>query len=290
MCPKCPFLHPGCGLRPSYESFQTTGKRIGTGTDVQPGEFPWLVSIQSHGKHICGGTIISALWILTAAHCFGSPGTLRGVTFLLLEHSPDSLILHEEFNRSSLQNDIALILLSNPIEFSHEKIPVCLPFMCDKDTWQHCWVAALENTSAGEGQSLNTDLRLRRRLDGIASLPCSRTRCDNSRGDSHKASGIPRCSHVDSGGPLVCSYWNTMKWFQVGIISGGRPSHRILTPVYSYQDWIEMETAIRGKPFFTEGVDSGAHLRVARSRAGTQVVFLEHCLLLFTFLIAIKLP
>uniref|UniRef100_A0A8C3R2J7 Serine protease 55 n=1 Tax=Cyanoderma ruficeps TaxID=181631 RepID=A0A8C3R2J7_9PASS len=224
-------------LKAPSRSFQTTGKRIGTGTDVQPGEFPWLVSIQSHGKHICGGTIISALWILTAAHCFADqlPADLTvavgGVdpSLPLEEHSPDSLILHEEFNRSSLQNDIALILLSNPIEFSHEKIPVCLPFMCDKDTWQHCWVAALENTSAAS----HVDLR----LDPAVTFPL-----------------LPQ---VDSGGPLVCSYWNTMKWFQVGIISGGRPSHRILTPVYSYQDWIEMETAIRGKPFFTEGVDSG---------------------------------
>uniref|UniRef100_A0A8C3R2U3 Serine protease 55 n=1 Tax=Cyanoderma ruficeps TaxID=181631 RepID=A0A8C3R2U3_9PASS len=277
-----------CGLRPSYESFQTTGKRIGTGTDVQPGEFPWLVSIQSHGKHICGGTIISALWILTAAHCFADQlQHLYLMETLNIKHQvvdkstpcsvqgPDSLILHEEFNRSSLQNDIALILLSNPIEFSHEKIPVCLPFMCDKDTWQHCWVAALENTSAGEG--LIFPLRL-----------CEAAALRDLRLDP--AVTFPLLPQVDSGGPLVCSYWNTMKWFQVGIISGGRPSHRILTPVYSYQDWIEMETAIRGKPFFTEGVDSGAHLRVARSRAGTQVVFLEHCLLLFTFLIAIKLP
>ncbi|NXB82806.1 PRS55 protease, partial [Donacobius atricapilla] len=129
---------------------------IGTGTDVQPGEFPWLVTIQSHGKHICGGTIISALWILTAAHCFADqlPPDLTvavggvDLSLPLEEHSPDSLILHEEFNRTSLQNDIALILLSNPIEFSTEKIPICLPFMCDRDVWQHCWAAGLEGTSA----------------------------------------------------------------------------------------------------------------------------------------------
>lgn len=95
---------------------------------------------------------------------------------------------------------------------------------------------------------------------------------------------------VDSGGPVVCSYWDTMKWFQVGIISGGNPNHWILTPVFNYQEWIEKETAIRGKPFFNEGVDSETHVRVARSRAGTQVVFLGYCLLLFIFLIAIKLP
>ncbi|XP_063247871.1 serine protease 55-like [Prinia subflava] len=286
-------VRAGCGLRPSYESFQTTGKRIGAGTDVQPGEFPWLVSIQSHGKHICGGTIISALWILTAAHCFAEqlPPDLTvavggvDLNLPLEEHSPDSLILHEEFNRTSLQNDIALILLSNPIEFSEEKIPVCLPFVCDMDVWQHCWAAGLENTSAASHVLQKTQTKLISREKCLEQIPhlVESVMC----AEAEQGGGGGGCQ-VDSGGPLVCSSWNTMKWFQVGVISGGKPSHRILTPVYSYHDWIEKETAIRGKPFFTEGVDSGARLRVARSRAGAQVVFLEHCLLLFIFLIAIK--
>lgn len=86
----------------------------------------------------------------------------------------------------------------------------------------------------------------------------------------HPAATLLFLSQVDSGGPLVCSYWNTLKWFQVGITSAGKSNQRILTPVCSYQEWIEKETAIRGKPFLTEGVDNGAHLRVARSSAGTQ--------------------
>ncbi|XP_033368840.1 serine protease 55 [Parus major] len=294
------YSHVGCGLRPSYESFQKTGKRIGTGTDVSPGEFPWLVSIQSHGKHICGGTIISALWILTAAHCFADklPPDLTvaaggvDLSLPLEEYNPDSLILHEEFNRSSLQNDIALILLSNPIEFSKEKIPICLPFLCDKDMWQHCWAAGWENTSAVEAipsshvlQKTQTKLISREKcLQQIPHLVETMMCAETEQGGGGGGGG-GGCQ-VDSGGPLVCSYWDTMKWFQVGIISGGKPNNRILTPVYSYQGWIEKETAIRGKPFFTEGVDSGAHLRVARSRAGTRV-FLQYCLLLFIFLIAI---
>ncbi|XP_053793678.1 serine protease 55-like isoform X1 [Vidua chalybeata] len=304
------YSHVGCGLRPSYESFQKTGKRIGTGTDVKPGEFPWLVSIQSQGKHICGGTIISALWILTAAHCFADelPPDLTvavgglDLSLPLEEHNPDSLILHEEFNRTSLQNDIALILLSNPVEFSTEKIPICLPFVCDMGTWQHCWAAGWDNTSAASPVLQKTRMKLISREECLKQIPhlvvgmmCAETEQgegeggEGGGGGGGEGGGGGGCQ-VDSGGPLVCSYWNTMKWFQVGIISGGKPNHRILTPVYSYQDWIEKETAIRGKPFFTEGVDSGARLRVARSRAGTQVVSLGYCLLLFIFLIAYKLP
>ncbi|NXA87143.1 PRS55 protease, partial [Melanocharis versteri] len=214
---------------------------IGTGTDVQPGEFPWLVSIQSQGKHICGGTIISALWILTAAHCFAEelPPDLTvavggvDLSLPLEEHNPDSLILHEEFNRTSLQNDIALILLSSPIEFSKEKIPICLPFVRDLDTWQHCWAAGWENTSAALLILLSsfaaashvlqkTRMKLISRekcLERIPHLVGSMT-CSESEEGGGGGGGGAGCQ-VDSGGPLVCSYWNTMKWFQVGVISAG---------------------------------------------------------------------
>uniref|UniRef100_A0A803VS21 Serine protease 55 n=1 Tax=Ficedula albicollis TaxID=59894 RepID=A0A803VS21_FICAL len=173
------YSHVGCGLRPSFESFQETGKRIGTGTDVKPGEFPWLVSIQSQGKHICGGSIISALWILTAAHCFAHelPPDLTvavggvDLSLPLEEHSPDSLILHEEFNRTSLQNDIALIQLSNPIEFSKEKTPLCLPFVCDMDSWQHCWAAGWENTSAASRVLQKTQMELISREKCLQQIP-----------------------------------------------------------------------------------------------------------------------
>ncbi|NWV49874.1 PRS55 protease, partial [Daphoenositta chrysoptera] len=214
---------------------------VGTGTHVRPGEFPWHVSIQSHGKHICGGTIISALWILTAAHCFAEelPADLMvavggvDLSLPLEEHSPDSLILHEEFNRTSLQNDIALILLSNPIEFSMEKIPICLPFMCDMEMWQHCWAAGWENTSAALLILLfslaaaspvlqKTRMKLISRekcLEHVPHLVGSGMCAEMEQGEGGGGGG--GCHQVDSGGPLLCSYWDTMKWFQVGIIAGG---------------------------------------------------------------------
>ncbi|XP_053918312.1 LOW QUALITY PROTEIN: serine protease 55 [Cuculus canorus] len=129
--------------------------RITAGRYAKTGEFPWHVSIQSNGNHICGGTIISALWILTAAHCFEeAPPDLTvvvGGTDLSLpmeEYKLDSLILHKNFDRMSIQNDITLVLLSSPIKFSNEKIPICLPFIYDIDTWQNCWVAGWGTTLA----------------------------------------------------------------------------------------------------------------------------------------------
>ncbi|NWV84880.1 PRS55 protease, partial [Dasyornis broadbenti] len=210
---------------------------IGTGRRVKPGEFPWHVSIQSHGKHICGGTIISALWILTAAHCFAEdlpPDLTVAVGGVDLSHpleelKPDSLILHEEFNRTSLQHDIALILLSSPIEFSKEKIPICLPFTCDVDTWQHCWAACWGNTSAGLLILLFSLAAETHVLQKTRAKLVSREKCLQQIphlvgsvmcAEMEQGGGGGGCQ-VDSGGPLICSYWDTVKWFQVGIISGG---------------------------------------------------------------------
>ncbi|EOA94101.1 Putative serine protease UNQ9391/PRO34284, partial [Anas platyrhynchos] len=241
---------------------------ITEGRYAKAGEFPWQVSIQSNGKHICGGTMISALWILTAAHCFADevPPDLTVVVgginldHPLEEHKPDSLVIHENFDRTSMKHDIALIMLSSPVEFSNEKIPVCLPFMHDVDTWQHCWIAGWGATGAAAEESASHVLQKARMklisrdkcLEHIPQLP-ENMLCAELEG------GERGTCQVDSGGPLVCSYWNTMKWFQVGIISWEedcteKPSHEIYTSVYNYYGWIMTETAVRGKPFFIEGV------------------------------------
>ncbi|NXT32621.1 PRS55 protease, partial [Pelecanoides urinatrix] len=206
---------------------------ITAGRYAQAGEFPWHVSIQGNGKHICGGTMISALWILTAAHCFAEevPPDLTVVVggidlnFPLEEHRPDSLILHENFDRISMENDIALIQLSSPIEFSNEKIPICLPFMDNVNTWQHCWVAGWGTTNTGEMLSgdpgshvlQKARMKLINREKCLQQMPLlmENMLC------AQLEKGTRGPCKVDIGGPLVCSYWNTMKWFQVGIVNWG---------------------------------------------------------------------
>ncbi|GBN89058.1 hypothetical protein AVEN_61297-1 [Araneus ventricosus] len=49
----------------------TYGSGIG-GEFAGNGEFPWMVSIQKKGRHICGGSYIDRTHVLTAAHCFDS--------------------------------------------------------------------------------------------------------------------------------------------------------------------------------------------------------------------------
>jgi trypsin len=39
------------------------------GTTANAGDFPFIVSLQKSGSHFCGGSLINANTVITAAHC-----------------------------------------------------------------------------------------------------------------------------------------------------------------------------------------------------------------------------
>ncbi|NXD12181.1 PRS55 protease, partial [Nothocercus nigrocapillus] len=228
------------------------GERIIGGTDAEAGDFPWQVSIQTKGIHFCGGTIISSWWILTAAHCFGKElppdltVVLGGIDLSqkLERKKLNSLILHEKYDSESLENDIALILLDSPIQSSDQKLPVCLPFISDLHVWKDCWVAGWGTTVAASRVLQKVEVKL------ISKEQCSKWvphLADSMLCAGLEEGGRDACQG-DSGGPLVCTQRNSRRWFAIGLVSWGegcgeKQKPGVYTSVYSYLNWIQVETA-----------------------------------------------
>lgn len=69
-CPRGRFLAAicqDCGRR------KLPVDRIVGGQDTSLGKWPWQVSLRYDGAHLCGGSLLSGDWVLTAAHCFPDP-------------------------------------------------------------------------------------------------------------------------------------------------------------------------------------------------------------------------
>lgn len=91
-----------------------------------PGQFPWQVSLKNSTEaHFCGGSIINAQYILTAAHCVinetpSNIGVYLGSHLLTsqIRHDVQQIRCHPNFNTDTLANDIAVLRVSPNIIFN----------------------------------------------------------------------------------------------------------------------------------------------------------------------------
>jgi len=134
-----------CGKRFRHQDLVGIRQWIVGGVDATKGAYPWQISYQwvtknSGNLHMCGGTIISPSWIVTAAHCI-DPGMIKYFKFLVVggEHNLEKeegseqirdiaeTIVHPNYNTETNQNDIALLKLSTPLRFDSFVQSACLP-------------------------------------------------------------------------------------------------------------------------------------------------------------------
>ncbi|CAF0905818.1 unnamed protein product [Didymodactylos carnosus] len=111
--------------------------KIVGGEAAKPSSWGWSASLRVNDKHICGGTILSAFYIITAAHCIThipalSMATIAaGISNLSQTGQTRSLAktyVHPKFDPDTYVNDIAIIRLKTPLNMEDFLISkICLP-------------------------------------------------------------------------------------------------------------------------------------------------------------------
>lgn len=111
--------------------------RIVGGTTATPGEFPYIVSLQwPSGTHYCGGSILNTNWVITAAHCEERPNNCRVVAGAHDVERPSgreqvrnvrAFYVHQKYGGGVGPNDIALVRVTKPFQFSNTVRAIGLP-------------------------------------------------------------------------------------------------------------------------------------------------------------------
>uniref|UniRef100_UPI00398E87EB serine protease 55-like n=1 Tax=Pristiophorus japonicus TaxID=55135 RepID=UPI00398E87EB len=140
----------GCRGQSHYRQKRLESQIIGGG-DAKPGTWPWQVSLRKRMNHICGGSILNQWLVLTAAHCMKhfraalisvETGSVELGHSAARTHKVTEILIHEAYNHSTFDNDIAILLLKTPIRYDSDQMPVILPpsDQFNLANWAPCFV------------------------------------------------------------------------------------------------------------------------------------------------------
>ncbi|EFX69999.1 hypothetical protein DAPPUDRAFT_228481 [Daphnia pulex] len=225
-----------CAFPNAYDDNEDIDHIVG-GHKANSYSYNFLTALLRDGECFCGGSLVTANHILTAAHCvdYIKPKDY-GLIQLLLNTStlnpPDNgaihrgvkkIVHHRNYNSATSVNDIAIITLDSPVENIK---PIPLPRIGSTLSYSGMWATVIgfgrtlktlaEDESSGNG----SNKLMESSLQVISNSNCSKM---YSESKETKISASMLCAYAagtdtcqgDSGGPLI------VEGTQIGIVSWG---------------------------------------------------------------------
>ena len=215
---------------PSGVLSQPVAAAIIGGEEAEPGEFPFQVALVTATSRFqfCGGTFISASWVMTAAHCVDGGTDPDNIKVLAGAHDKtqdgelldvERIFIHPAYGvGEGFPNDIALLELDG--EYMYPRVELLTPDRIEMSA------PGTMGTMIGWGLTSEggPSSAVLKKLDAeiISNAECQTHLNDNILDVTicaGKLGSSESTCNGDSGGPLMVPY--RQRWIQVGIVSFG---------------------------------------------------------------------
>lgn len=245
-----------------------TAPRIVGGREAEPGSWPWIVALYIEENGVksaqCGAALVTHKHVITAAHCVtddsGNVLPASAFTVRLAEHDLDSnndgvqpvdfpilsVKRHEDFDRRTFKNDIAVLKMNGSAVFRKHIQPICLPYGAISRTKLAPNMAFVAGwgTTAFNGPSSNVLMEVQIPIweqDECVKAYQRDVPLTKEYICAGLADGGKDACQGDSGGPLMLA--NNGTFYLVGVVSFGKRCAQpgfpgVYTNVRLYGDWM----------------------------------------------------
>ncbi len=235
--------------------------RIVDGSIVSSSDSSWraIVSLQSNTTHICGGTLISPKWVLSAGHCVVNDNNeITPVSHLSIlngsyqlysndmrRYGVAQLILYPYYNPIAKDGDIVLIELAESINLSSfPSIKKGLNLYNGRDSMIAGWGSINQSSTDVSSLLREAKVPIVDRDSCNSYLAYNDKVTTNMICAGYMSGGSDSCAG-DSGGPLIS--YDSGEAYLIGITSWGRGCGEryhpgIYTNIDRYYDWIISHT------------------------------------------------
>nr|XP_040222020.2 brachyurin-like [Anopheles coluzzii] len=215
-------------------------RRITNGQLATAGQFPYQAVVYSEAGDgyysLCGGTILTTTYVLTAAHCVTDDfdrAVTGGIVFLgatdrtvfqstqqRMSFGNAGIRVHPQYNSTSIRNDIATVRLDTAAIFNTYVKAIDLPVLSDARQF-----GGLEGTASGFGRTADTVPAASNVLMFVRNPVMTNAQCNaywstavvQAQNVCLDPYGGRSACHGDSGGPLAVQ--DAGRSLQVGIAS-----------------------------------------------------------------------